>query len=135
MVNSSPLTQSATMDARRRTPRANQATISVNFDDADPSTPHRSHSSMQFEVAECIETKTITTTTTTKRSYPPFQLRDSAPLSSLDVKEYPLARKPTPPELANFTFSIDSRDAVSWPGSDSFEVCMLPSYLLPVDLI
>ena len=87
---------------------------------------------MQFEVAECIETKTITTTTTTKRSYPPFQLRDSAPLSSLDVKEYPLARKPTPPELANFTFSIDSRDVVSWPGSDSFEVCMLPSYLLPL---
>ena len=122
MVNTPPLTQSATMDPRRRTPRANQTTVSVNFDDADPSTPHRSRSSMQFEVAECIETKTITTTTTTKRSYPPFQLRESRPLSALDSKEYPLALKPTPPELAKFTFSLDNSDAVSWPADDSFEV-------------
>ncbi len=108
------------MESRRR-PRANQTTVSVNFDDADPLTPHRSRPSMKFEVAECIETKTITTTTTTKRSYPPFLLRDTKPLSSLDSKEYPLAQKPTPPELANFTFNLEHRDVASWPGNDSFE--------------
>lgn len=128
-MNTSPSSQSM-MESRRR-PHTNQTTVSVNFDDADPSTPHRSRSSMKFEVAECIETKTVTTTTTTKRSYPPFLLRDSKPLSSLDSKEYPLAQKPTPPELANFTFSLDHGDAASWPSNDSFEhqpdVCSYPS--------
>ncbi|RYP45563.1 hypothetical protein DL768_008112 [Monosporascus sp. mg162] len=108
------------MESRRRS-RPNQTTVSVNFDDADPLTPNGSRSSMKFEVAECIETKTITTTTTTKRSYPPFLLKESRPLSSLDSKEYPLAQKPTPPELANFTFSLDHQDVVSWPANDGFE--------------
>lgn len=120
MVNSPSSQPAVAMEPKRR-PRTNQTTVSVNFDDADPLTPHRSRSSMKFEVAECIETKTVTTTTTTKRSYPPFLLKDSKPLSSLDSKEYPLAQKPTPPELANFTFSLDHEDVASWPGNDSFE--------------
>jgi len=62
---------------------------------------------IKFDVAECIETKTVTTTTTTKRSYPPLRVRETRALASLNVKEYPLARKPTPPELAHVTFGID----------------------------
>jgi F-box and WD-40 domain protein CDC4 len=69
---------------------------------------------LQFEVAECIETKTVTTTTTTKRSYPPMFVREPRVLQSLDSKEYPLATRPTPPELANITMDMDSFDAASW---------------------
>jgi hypothetical protein len=31
-------------------------------------------------------------------------------LDKLDVKEYPLALKPTPPELANLSYEIDEQD-------------------------
>jgi F-box and WD-40 domain protein CDC4 len=64
-------------------------------------------SRIQIGVAECVETKTITTTTTTKRSYPSLLVRN--PLASLDVKEYPLAHKEIPAELANFSFELDGR--------------------------
>lgn len=93
-------------------PQSSQTTVSVNFDDADSLS---SHPRIKFGVAECIETKTITTTTTTKRSYPPLLVRESQPLSSLDSKEYPLAQKPTPPELAKFTFNIAHYGGASWP--------------------
>ncbi|KAI0394919.1 WD40 repeat-like protein [Xylariaceae sp. FL0594] len=79
-------------------PSSNQATISVRFDEPD------SQSMIKFEVADCIETKTVTTTTTTKRSFPPLRVRHARPLASLCEKDYPLARKPTPPELTHFTF-------------------------------
>jgi F-box and WD-40 domain protein CDC4 len=65
-------------------------------------------SSIQIGVAECVETKTVTTTTTTKRSYPPLIVRQQ-PLASLDAKEYPLALRETPAELANFSFELDGR--------------------------
>ncbi|KAI0133879.1 hypothetical protein BJ170DRAFT_716036 [Xylariales sp. AK1849] len=94
----------------RSRPRSSQTTVSVNWDEADPLS---SHPRMKFEVAECIETKTITTTTTTKRSYPPLFVREPKPLLSLDSKEYPLAQKPTPPELANFTFDVDEYGPLS----------------------
>lgn len=68
---------------------------------------------MQFE-DECIETKTVTTTTTTKRSYPPLFLREPRDVLSLDSKEYPLAAKPTPPELRKFTFDLDDYETRSW---------------------
>ncbi|EPE02446.1 cell division control protein [Ophiostoma piceae UAMH 11346] len=71
----------------------------------NPTTDHGSR--LQFEIAECVETKTITTTTTTKRAYPPVYVRERRPLKSLDSKEYPLAGKPTPPELAKFSFDVD----------------------------
>jgi F-box and WD-40 domain protein CDC4 len=64
------------------------------------------HQTMQF-AEECIETKTVTTTTTTKRSYPPLFLREPRDVHSLDSKEYPLAARPTPPELRRLTFSLD----------------------------
>ncbi|KAI1644604.1 WD40 repeat-like protein [Daldinia loculata] len=95
-------------------PRSSQTTVSVNFDDADS----LSHPQLKFGVAECIETKTVTTTTTTKRSYPPLLVRESKPLSSLDSKEYPLAQKPTPPELANFSFNVAHYGGISWPVDD-----------------
>ncbi|KAI3324449.1 WD40 repeat-like protein [Xylariaceae sp. AK1471] len=96
------------MEPRR--PRSSQTTVSVNFDEPDSLSPH---ARIKFGVAECIETKTITTTTTTKRSYPPLLVHESKPLLSLDAKEFPLARKPTPPELANFSFDVDGHD-LSW---------------------
>ncbi|KAI1473637.1 WD40 repeat-like protein [Daldinia eschscholtzii] len=96
-------------------PRSSHTTVSVNFDDADS----LSHPRLKFDVAECIETKTVTTTTTTKRSYPPLLVRESKPLSSLDSKEYPLAQKPTPPELANFTFNVAHYGGISWPVDDN----------------
>jgi hypothetical protein len=107
----------------RSRPRSSQTTVSVNWDDADGLSPHPR---MKFEVAECIETRTVTTTTTTKRSYPPMFVREPRPLSSLDSKEYPLAQKPIPPELANFTFDMDEYGALSWPTEsdvDHPEVC------------
>ena len=61
---------------------------------------------LQVELAECIETKTVTTTTTTKRSYPPLLVRPPRSLESLDSKEYPLASKPTPKKLVNFSYMV-----------------------------
>ncbi|KAI8625913.1 WD40 repeat-like protein [Xylariaceae sp. FL1651] len=100
------------MEPRR--PRSSQTTVSVNFDEPNSLSPHPR---IKFGVAECIETKTITTTTTTKRSYPPLLVRESRPLLSLDAKEFPLARKPTPPEFANFTFNVDGQ-GLFWPTDD-----------------
>lgn len=64
---------------------------------------------LQVELAECVETKTVTTTTTTKRSYPPLIVRPPRSLHTLDAREYPLALKPTPRELTNFSFEIDGK--------------------------
>ncbi|KAJ8126471.1 hypothetical protein O1611_g7167 [Lasiodiplodia mahajangana] len=100
------------MEGKR--PRSSQTTVSVNFDEPSSLSPHPR---IRLGVSECIETKTVTTTTTTKRSYPPLLVRESRPLLSLDAKEFPLAQKPTPPELAHFAFSIDSHsghDSLLW---------------------
>lgn len=104
------------MESRR--PQSSQTTVSVNFDEADSLSPHPR---IKFGVAECIETTTTTTTTTTKRSYPPLLVRESKPLASLDSKEYPLAQKPTPPELSNFTFNVAHCGGISWPVEDDAE--------------
>lgn len=82
-------------------------TVSVSWDEGDTTPGSRR---FQFGVSECIETKTITTTTTTKRTFPPLFVREPRPLDSLDVKEYPLASKPTPPQLAQFTFDVPGFD-------------------------
>lgn len=87
-------------------PRSTQ-TLSVGWkDDEDRASRHGS--TMHIELAECVETKTVTTTTTTKRSYPPLRVRQR-PLSSLDSKEYPLALKATPPELADLSFKYEDQ--------------------------
>lgn len=82
-------------------------TVSVSWDEGDTTPGSRR---FQFGVSECIETKTVTTTTTTKRTFPPLFVREPRPLDSLDVKEYPLASKPTPPQLAQFTFDVPGFD-------------------------
>jgi F-box and WD-40 domain protein CDC4 len=79
------------------------------------------HRRMQF-AEECIETKTITTTTTTKRSYPPLFVREPRDLHSLDSKEYPLASRPTPPELRKLTFDLGGQEGESWSYDDDSDL-------------
>ncbi|KAH8801632.1 WD40-repeat-containing domain protein [Xylogone sp. PMI_703] len=83
-------------------------TVSINWDENDETLP-RHTSRLQIELAECVETKTVTTTTTTKRSYPPLLIRHPLSLDKLDSKEYPLALKPIPQELCNFSYEVDGQ--------------------------
>lgn len=80
-------------------------TVSIGWEEGEDAVSQRT-SRLQIELAECVETKTVTTTTSIKRSYPPLLLSQHA-LSSLDSKEYPLAFADTPPELTNFSFEVD----------------------------
>ncbi|THV54796.1 hypothetical protein BGAL_0020g00500 [Botrytis galanthina] len=82
-------------------------TVSLGWQDGDDTVGHASR--LQVELEDIIETKTVTTTTTTKRSYPPLLFQNPRPLDSLDAKEYPLAFKPTPAELTRFSYEIDGR--------------------------
>ena len=82
-----------------RRPRTSQ-TVSIGWEEGDAIS--RIHA-----VAECVETKTVTTTTTTKRLYPPI-LVPQQPLASLDSKEYPLAHKEIPDQLKNFSFETEN---------------------------
>ncbi|KAM7199999.1 WD40-repeat-containing domain protein [Rhypophila sp. PSN 637] len=91
------------MESRR--PRSSQRVLTWK-EDAATVTEHRV---MQF-AEECVETKTVTTTTTTKRSYPPLFIREPRDLQLLDTKEYPLASRPTPPELRKLTFDLGVQD-------------------------
>ncbi|PHH84985.1 hypothetical protein CDD83_1079 [Cordyceps sp. RAO-2017] len=90
-----------------RRPRSAQ-TVSVNIADAS----HNSSRRFQLQVSECVETKTVTTTTRLTRKFPHVFVRDPTPLERLDSKEYPLAMKPTPPELLGFSYNTldDARD-------------------------
>ncbi|KAH7322995.1 WD40-repeat-containing domain protein [Stachybotrys elegans] len=96
-----------------RRPRSAQ-TISVNF--SESTSPNAGPSSQngprrfQLEVSECVETKTVTTTTRLTRKFPHVFVRDPNPLESLDTKEYPLAMKPTPPELTQFSYIMPPQD-------------------------
>lgn len=72
---------------------------------SDSSSPHATR--LQIELAECVETRTVTTTTTTKRTYPPLLVRPPRSLQNLDAKEYPLASRPTPHELTEFSYEVD----------------------------
>ncbi|GKT59861.1 cell division control protein [Colletotrichum tofieldiae] len=108
----SPGPQINTTEVRR--PRSSQ-TVSFSVDEGNNSSHGTDSTSLQLAVSECIETTTTTTTTTTKRTFPPVYLREVRPLHELDSKEYPLASKPLPPELANFSFSVtgSSSDAMA----------------------
>ncbi|KAL7785868.1 WD40 repeat-like protein [Trichoderma ceciliae] len=87
----------------RRPRSAHMQTVSVNIAE---STPPNGNRRFQLHVSECVETKTVTTTTRLTRKFPQVFIRDPAPLESLDTKEYPLAMKPAPPELADFSYSF-----------------------------
>lgn len=108
-----------------RRPRTNQK-LTVSFDDNDESDPAgRSAAKLQYEIAECVETRTVTTTTTTKRSFPPLFIRQPRPLEALDTKEYPLAQGPTPPDLRKFTLDLNENDdEFAWSFA---EPCCSPS--------
>ena len=122
------MTPSPGLQREPRRPKSSQATVSVSFgEDA-------SRRSFQFDVSECVETKTVTTTTTTKRSFPPVFVREPRSLADLDAKEYPLASKPTPPELAKFTFDVPGfDDLVDVPNPEPRQVgSCVPTTLLGV---
>lgn len=100
-----------------RRPRTNQR-LTVSFDDPESDVPGSS-ASLQYELAQCVETKTVTTTTTTQRSYPPVFIRQPRPLEALDAKEYPLARGPTPSDLRKFTLDLsENDDEFAWSFSE-----------------
>ncbi|KAK4184658.1 WD40-repeat-containing domain protein [Podospora australis] len=101
-------TGSSGMDVRR--PRSSHR-ISMTWEEDESHVTH--HRMMQF-ADECIETKTVTTTTTTKRSYPPLLVREPRQLHLLDSKEYPLASRQTPPELQKLTFDVDGHETQAW---------------------
>ncbi|KAH6886225.1 WD40-repeat-containing domain protein [Thelonectria olida] len=84
-----------------RQPRPSQ-TLSVNISEGAQNRSRR----FQLEVSECVETKTVTTTTRLTRKFPHVFVRDPIPLENLDTKEYPLAMKPTPPELIQFSYNL-----------------------------
>lgn len=89
--------------AEPKPPRSAQQTVSVNIAEGSQSGSRR----FQLEVSECVETKTVTTTTRLTRKFPHVFVRDPTPLESLDTKEYPLAMKPTPPELTEFSYIVN----------------------------
>jgi hypothetical protein len=110
---------SAAMDHR---PRSRQR-VSMSWEEDDAAGAH--HRMMQVQFAEeCIETKTITTTTTTKRSYPPIYVREPRDPEQLDSKEYPLASRPTPPELRSLTFDLGEGDDSRW-GADGADASIV----------
>ena len=86
-------------------PRPRRQTVSVAYSESDDALP-QSRAGFKIQLAECVETKTVTTTTTTKRTYPPLLVRQQS-LDKLDMKEYPLAMKPTPPELTQTCYEVD----------------------------
>ena len=88
-------------------PRSSQM-VSVNWNDATETDAARG-ARLQFEIAECVETKTVTTTTTTKRSYPPLYVREPRTLQSLDAKEYPLWPCVEPPREHGLLRSLPER--------------------------
>ncbi|PHH81359.1 hypothetical protein CDD82_972 [Ophiocordyceps australis] len=60
----------------------------------------------QLQLSECVETKTVTTTTRLTRKFPRVFVRDPPSLQQLDAAEYPLASKPTPPELLDLCVDL-----------------------------
>ncbi|KAF3761931.1 hypothetical protein M406DRAFT_99963 [Cryphonectria parasitica EP155] len=81
----------------------------------EPDLAGRAAAKLQYEVAQYVETKTVTTTTTTKRSFPPLFIRQPRPLEALDAKEYPLAQGPTPAGLRKFSLDLnDNDDEFAW---------------------
>lgn len=98
-------TNSTQEHVEKRRPQSSHI-VSVGWEDGgDLVSPQTSR--LQVEIAGCVETKTVITTTTTKRSYPPLSIQPSKTLSHLNAKEYPLAFKPTPSELANFSYTVE----------------------------
>ena len=103
-----------------RPPKSAQ-TVAVSFEGGN--NQNGGNRRFQLEVSECVETKTVTTTTRLTRKFPQVFVRDPAPLQTLDSKEYPLALKPTPPELLTFSYNVPDQEPhqvedVAWEEPD-----------------
>lgn len=96
-----PSSPGEALESRR--PKSSQ-TVSVSFEEDNQQ--HGDNPHYRFDISECFETKTVTTTTRLTRKFPRLFVRDPAPLRILDSKEYPLATKPTPPELLAFSYGL-----------------------------
>ncbi|KAL3962813.1 hypothetical protein ACCO45_004336 [Purpureocillium lilacinum] len=94
--------------AEPRRPRSAQ-TVSVSIADPQQKPSRR----FQLEVSECVETKTVTTTTRLTRKFPHVFVRDPTPLANLDSKEYPLAMKETPPSFCSSSTTCRARSTIT----------------------
>jgi F-box and WD-40 domain protein CDC4 len=103
-------------------------TMSVNIAEAGLDSPRR----FQLEMSECVETKTVTTTTRLTRKFPQVFVTNPTPLESLDTKEYPLATKPTPPEIADFTYRVPSGVSLEDEDSQDTDMVLYVSALCPI---
>ncbi|POR33385.1 Cell division control protein 4 [Tolypocladium paradoxum] len=117
-----PSPSPATQAGQPRRPRSAQ-TVSVNISDASQAQGQSQNPARRFQlqVSECVETKTVTTTTRLTRKFPQVFVRDPTPLASLDTKEYPLATKPTPPELLEFQYNMPD-DEMDYDDADVDDV-------------
>lgn len=95
--------------------------MSVHISEGGLESPRR----FQLEMSECVETKTVTTTTRLTRKFPQVFVSNPTPLESLDTKEYPLATKPTPPEIADFSYRVHMEE------TDSQETGMIVYVCIP----
>lgn len=100
-----PAPESPVGNSRPSTTNPSQM-VTVNIAEAGQENPGHFH----VEVSECVETKTITTTTRLTRKFPHVFESNPTSLEELDTKEFPLALKPTPPELLNFTYNMGASD-------------------------
>jgi F-box and WD-40 domain protein CDC4 len=81
-------------------------TVSVDFDESTNMDGVTTTTESRLQLSsECIETRTVTTTTTTKRVYPPILVRAPRSMDMLG-KEYPLSSAPMPSELLSFSFAV-----------------------------
>ena len=83
-------------------------TVSVVVDNSQQVSATNSASTrrLHFETTECVETKTVTTTVVTKRTFPPVYVREPNHVDFHDPREYPLASTPLPPDLLEFSFTM-----------------------------
>jgi F-box and WD-40 domain protein CDC4 len=105
-------------------------TVGIRWDEDNDASSSRT-SRLQIDLAECVETKTVTTTTTTKRSYPPILFRQK-PLEELDTKEYPLANKPTPKELTRFSYGVNAQDMAFFGDESQSSASKVLHVILPL---
>lgn len=126
-----PSPSPASQAGEPRRPRSAQ-TVSVNISDGS-SQGQSAGRRFQLQVSECVETKTVTTTTRLTRKFPQVFVRDPTPLAGLDTKEYPLATKPTPPELLGFQYNMPD-DEMDYDDADVDDVALDGGAVGPVSL-
>jgi len=73
----------------------------------------------QFSFAPATQTTVVTTTTTTTTKFPPLLMRPPRRMHELDLKLYPLAASPTPPNLKNISFEIDGKPTIFREAEDT----------------